>query len=1577
MSGLTPTVTATLTADGTPVTTVVSDPNTNVGYTFTGGDLTGSPMIGYSMAMSNVGGVPCTITQDPFTVLIPAGIPDPFVGTGVTSTQYYSQCIPGSQTSWYVQFSFNTATITAAQAQEPGPGVSFPFFLGTTDFYITSLASDGTTFSCDYARTGHPQPAASLAESSIVTVRFQFVNGSKSVIINNVTLSTVSVSGNTTPQHVVFLSGGWKFTTPPYLPGFGNPDLTLTGIVIGLPPVTFTPTLQYLNSSSELLPYLSTVSGSVVSFTTPGALVNTGSNPSTIVIDQVYSNTVQATASYVITQTGTVADPYIVTTPAFPSSIRIRELVPFSYSFSTTNYYAPPDSIQTYTSVGATPVTITGTDKAVISIPAGFTDAQVLGDRKYNINYLYANNIQLSIDVPFLTSPVDLAQFGLTGGFPIIATVTGGGSGSNTVTLGSSVTYTSPRTLKFVVVKTVLPAPPGLLTFNLYVVNSGGTSNFLFQVPPAPTFTSYSFTMTIQNPSGYAGGSLTGAFNGPSNTQVYPGAPLPLVLDAFASGTSLLTNYAYGQYTQTLLVSSTLGFTSLTVVPLLWKVNAIFENTTIVSVQSLLTVLQGQIIPTPDITTASLQTYIYTPFSYVFSLNSVPNTTLISYNSDPSIRPYITSNYNSTVLTFSSTVGFVAPVTNGLLLIQAVGTDGGVLAETNLFVTASGNVITSTPAFTGNITLYKYEPFSYVYGIVPGVVGLTLSAAASSAEVRTFTTIPPNKLSVTYAGTYKTSYANIVNLIITALNGSNATVSSLSNAVTVNPGRFYNPTSNVFSFYQYEDVAVTYGSNIAFDTAASLDNPPGATPSLPTGLYFASVAGSSNNFVLKGVPQFQTPSNQYLILGVNSVTNQTVTSKITAVVNPARIKITPASLAVSGMQIGVPIQPVTFTSIQPSALTVLNFQYDWDTLPDGLVFQDLNGATVTQPFYPPDANLSIVLAGTPTSNAAYALANSGSSVYSINLYAFQYQPKGVKTNQTAVLTFAFGETVLFDNVTVPKLYATQPLTRTTLVLRAQSYFPADDPIISITAPVLPDGLSIVNTLTGIPNFVNGVDYAAGVFVFGTPTTVSSAIYPITATSLNGYTGVLNLSIPILPDVVSFTSVTPPSATFIVSRPIALDYSLVFTAVSVILGQTITYTTSLDLTNYGVNFIVSNGSATITGTPTFSLPSTTVVITATDTLGTFATVPIQLTIESDHFTFNNPVLNFIQHVPITPVQFSATTTSGRQIVSFGSVNLTAGLSLSILGKLTGTPTNSFGGFFYVTASTGYPPGGIGNFTYSMITDNILTLLTTNPLTIPSSTFSVDAFRSFTYSGNTASVAVDQTSIKDKNGNSATSRVSLSVAGTYLNGTFVAGAQAYSPFSFNVIATYLNTTKTLSLTLYYNGSTGSLTTNVSAGPLKFTSPSSKVYLFYQHCPIPPITFRISGASGFTYFYTITGNLPVGLAFTPDPSGTFATLSGTPALFNDSLVPVTVYAVYDGYITFETIQIRVITPFFVNPQDNGASAYTSILRNQVTVNGAQNARDSVVFPATDASLGFLQSPGAPDVNSPPVPCCEPKHK
>ena len=1566
-----------VTQNGQQVASVTSDPVNPVTYRFTAGDVTGQPLVGYTMNMYTQGGA--TVTSSPFQVFLPAPTgPTTHALSFAQKSEYINQCTYTN--SWYLEFSFDLTAVT-------WPTPLRIYRLGTTDFYIDgfglNVAKKGISeYTVTFSLAGGLYYATVTGPT--VNVRFQFVFGEGVYVIINGGTAAYRYLDNYIYQGAIFEQALYIPPGPPDDPYYqNNIPLTISKIVLGLPQQTFTPGLQFNKSSSELYLYLrvDSIQSNLVRFYTPTGQISTGSNAPVIVLDQMYSTEIQSTASYTVTQIGTIPPIVVTSNPPLPPTIRIKELIPFYYAFTTTNYYPPTSSTPNFYNSGVTEVPIVGTTSAVITVPYAFTDINITGDRIYPYKYLFNNNIVLSVVLPYFTDPVDVATIGYG---PLTGRITAEGAAYNTITFGTGInavtlSYVTAQTLTFVPV--LGSHQPYESAMQLFLVDADGNSNS-FGVFYLLLDSPLSFAMRLQSLAGYGGGNTSVTVNAPAITQVTTGAPVPVALDPFASGTLYLSDYATGNGTTNLLVSSDVGFSTLpAVVPILFKVNALFKGAVISSVQSQLTILQGVIISTPDIYDFPPPSYIYIPFGapYVFGVPNSSNTTLVSYNSDPIIRTYLTSNATARTVTFNAPSGFTSAITNGLLSIQAIGPDGAVSATINYYLSASSNIITAVPSFTGNITLYKYEPFSYSYGFVPGVTGLTLNGSASSAEVRTFITPTTPGTSLVFSGSYSASYASIINLIVSAKTSSNATVTYLSNAVTVNGGRFSNPVSNVFSFYQYEDLAVTYGSNIAFDTAAPLDNPPASSPALPIGLSFASVAGSSNNFVLKGTPQFQTPSNQYLILGVNTLTGQTVTKRITMSVNPPRIKISPSSLVVSGMQIGVPITPVTFTSIQPSALTILDFQYDWDTLPDGLYFTDINSNVVQQPYhaYPSDPTLTIILNGTPTSNAAYAFVNSGSNLSNANLYAFQYQPKGVRTNQKALMSFSFGETILFDPIIVPPLYATQALTTSTLIIKASSYFSTNDPIVSLTVSNLPDGLSISNTVTDIPNYVNLEDYGNGVYISGTPTTVSTGVYTFTAISQGGFTRTLNLTIPILQDVITFTSVTPDSVVFTVSRPITLDYTLVFTAISPIVNQTIQYSTSFDITEYGLILTTSRGSATLTGTPTQPLPSTTLDIIATDSLGTLASVSLQVTIDADQFTFNSPVLNFIQHVPITPVQFSATASSQRQVNSYTATNLPAGLLLSLAGRLTGATVFGNSGIFQVRASTGYPVGGTNSFAYSTIADNIVTLLTSNPLFIPSSTFSVDAFRSFTYSGFTPTLLVANASIKDKNGNDGRSRVTLTTTGTYLNGTFASGAAAYSPFTFSVIATYSTTSSTLSLTLAYNGTTGSLTTSTSSGNLQFTSPGTLNYLFYQHCPIPPIVFHISGATGFTYFYTVASNLPAGLIFTPDSSGTFATLSGTPALFNDALVPVTVYAVNGGHITFQTIQVRIITPFFVNPQSNGSSAYTALLRNQVTVNAAQNARDTVVFPATDASLGFLQSPGAPDVNSPPVPCCDVKIK
>jgi hypothetical protein len=1569
-----------VTQNGQTVDSITSDPVNPVTYRFTASDVTGQPLVGYTMNMAAEAGA--VVTASPFSVYLPLS-PDPNTRPFAYSqnSSYIAQC--SATNSWYLQFSIDMTASTQ-------PSIFEGYHLGTADFYIVALGLLETIKGISTYQLVFQVPGSRITARTttpLVTVRFQFpaYNG-VSIIVNGGTVGSAYIE--------TYASQNVQLKQAPYLealPGEAPPfiPLTISNIVLGLPPQTYTPVLQINKvTTPQLYQFIrrDIAATNLVIFSTPTGQISTGLDAPIIRIDQFYLTEYQSSAQYTVTQIGTI--PPIVPTviPEFPDSITIKELIPFYYAFSTTNYYPLPTSTPSFFSTGATRVSSVGTTHAVITIPYAFTDIKVTSDRIYPYPYLYDNNVVLSIALPYFTDPVDAATIGFGG--PFTGTITARGRGSNTLTFGTgvsavSLSYTSSKTLTFVTVPP-LQQPPFTVGMQLYLVDSAGHSNAFPGGPiyfPPPGFP-MSFVMNLKSLAGYGGVSTSTTINAPLFIQVIQGAPIPVALDPFASGTPYLLDYASGNGTTHLTVSSEVGFSTLPpVVPILFRVVSLFNGVVIGSVETQLTILQGVIVSSPDIYNVPPPAFIYIPFGepYVFSVPKSQNTTLVSYNSDPIIRTYLTANNVAKTITFNAPSGFTSAFSNALLSIQAIGPDGIVSATINYTISVSSNILTSVPPFTGSLTLYKYEPFLYTYGLIDGVAGLTLNGSASSLEVRTFITPTTPSSNLVYSGSYNTSYANIVNLIVSAKNSSNATVVLLSNAVIVNPGRFYNPVSNVFSFYQYEDVAVTYGGNLAFDTVAPLDNPPTSSPSLPIGLSFASLAGSSNNFILKGTPQFQSPSNQYLIVGFNNFTNQTVTKRITIVTNPPRIKITPAVSAVTGMRIGVPIDPVTFTSVQPSALTILDFQYDWDALPDGLVFRDINGNVVNQPYrpYPADPTLTMTLTGTPTSNAAYAFVNSGTNISNVNLYAFQYQPKGVQTNQKAVISFSFGETILFDNTVVPPIYATQTLTPSTLIIKASSYFPTGDPIVSISTQSLPTGLSTINPDTGNPNYVNQYDYADGIYLSGTAVAVSTGVYTFSALSLGGFSRNLNLTIPILQDVVTFSSVTPASVVFIVSRPITLDYTLVFTAASPIPDRVIQYTTSFDITQYGLVLKTLNGSATLTGTPTQPLPSTTLFIIATDTLGTFAQVPLQVTINADQFTFNSPVLDFIQSVPITPVQFIATTSSQRQVISYRSSDLPQGLSLSISGRLTGTLLFGISGSFHVTASTGYPVGGTTTFSYNTIPDNIVTLLTSNPLFIPSSTFSVDAFRSFTYSGFTPTLLVANASIKDKNGNDGRSRVSLTTTGTQLNGIFASGAAAYSPFTFSVIATYSARVSSLSLQLTYNGTTGSLTTSTSSGNLRFTSPGTLNYLFYQHCPIVPIEFRISGATGFTYFYSVRSNLPVGLMFTPDLSGTFATLSGTPAVFNDALVPVTVYAVNGVNITFLTIQIRIITPFFVNPQDNGTSAYTALLRNQVTVNAAQNARDTVVFPTTDASLGYLQSPGAPDVKSPPVPCCEPKHK
>ena len=273
----------------------------------------------------------------------------------------------------------------------------------------------------------------------------------------------------------------------------------------------------------------------------------------------------------------------------------------------------------------------------------------------------------------------------------------------------------------------------------------------------------------------------------------------------------------------------------------------------------------------------------------------------------------------------------------------------------------------------------------------------------------------------------------------------------------------------------------------------------------------------------------------------------------------------------------------------------------------------------------------------------------------------------------------------------------------------------------------------------------------------------------------------------------------------------------------------------------------------------------------------------------------------------------------------------------------------------------PPTGSQPFSYTIIPDNVLTLLTISPTPVvfTGTSFSVaNAFTAFSYSGFTASNEIQSGSVSPVTSPPAT----FTLVSNVLSGTI----PVYQPsFTFTVNGIYgsVTTSVTASLSLTNSPLSGSLTLSSSPGSLVFTQPTSSLYALYQYCPMPTIPFRVTGGSGYVYYYSLSSNLPIGMTFTTETTGTSATLTGIPANYTASPVAVTVYAANGANVTFTSVSFRILAPSFINPQV-GAGAFTAILRSDVEGNAAQNARDNRVFPQVDPLAGPLMAPRAPDV-------------
>lgn len=897
------------------------------------------------------------------------------------------------------------------------------------------------------------------------------------------------------------------------------------------------------------------------------------------------------------------------------------------------------------------------------------------------------------------------------------------------------------------------------------------------------------------------------------------------------------------------------------------------------------------------------------------------------------------------VLTFGSNQYYTTQQTLTLVVpprteVRPSGTrpSGYVIADTlTVPVTVSNRIDASSAAIGGVFQLYKYEPFGVnFYSVNQGASTTdTLSYVNSSAELFAFLSNVSGS-QITFASTNgpSVSYTNPLSLIIDDVSGSTV-LETISNTVYMNPGRFFPPAANsTYVFYKNEPIAPqTFSATIPLQTPISV-------PTIPAGLSFSRTA--SNSFQMVGTPLVQSPASNYKVIG-KGLTNpgQTVTVDINIRVAAERmITDVSGSSNVFSMQVDTPISNRVVTSRCPPYPNVgSNIAYTWfPPLPTGLSFRNVSNIPVSSGYVALDPSSTLILAGTPTEAAAQTISNG----YQTTLYATRTTSPFISRDVS--FTFSFGESVVFGSSNLTTLYtgASVLSSSSSNSFSAQTKFATiDSSITTIFSPDLRSDLSL--------NFVFAQQRA---FLTGTPASAGVGTYTVTAVNGNAVSNSITASYTISNDQTFFDyTVTPAIDTcynFVDERPVSnalagyYPYPIDFLAYTLSGCNVVFASTGLPV---GVTLSnVTTNRVRLAGIPTVPTALTTATITATavDTSAINSTT-IKTSVVSDFYTFNDLSLSYIENVPSTPAQISATTIGGFPIIQYSSSNLPAGLNLSAAGLLTGAIQVGVDGSFSVDATTGYTTGS-KVYDYTVVPDSIL-------LTTPQASYVVPAGANVNIP--VTGIAYSGRTVSNYQFSNLPTTYGLSIDGT--SGLISGTVDPVPPTNVAFAVQGSVGTRVGTLDASWNDPVISFARSSAGGPV-VTSPAVRTVVTYQYMPIEPIVCAGSG-TGRVYFFVDSAQLPRGLSWNPITQ----TLSGSPVVTGS--YPVTFYARDSVATTTFAVTFEILIPRIIRKQD-GAGAYTSLVRQYAEVNAAQGGRDTRVFPSQERALGEFMAPDAPVV-------------
>jgi hypothetical protein len=607
--------------------------------------------------------------------------------------------------------------------------------------------------------------------------------------------------------------------------------------------------------------------------------------------------------------------------------------------------------------------------------------------------------------------------------------------------------------------------------------------------------------------------------------------------------------------------------------------------------------------------------------------------------------------------------------------------------------------------FTNNaIQVYAYEGFQYT--ISNSNLTYTLQPVSNS------TGLNPTSLYFTKNGNTSYTFAisdtsnnltagTVESFVLTTVSGTNTFTSS--NTVNIGPGRFLDAcgnslSNNAYVFYKNEPITpiVLVAPSFTLKTPTSI-------PFLPPGLSF--VRDSSSIFRITGTPTVTVPNNSYQIIGVQQGGSKIVTTRFNMAISNERLRMNLSGTPIiSGMQIGTDISSRVITAIPPVGSNTV--RYTFPALPDGIVVQDKSGNTFSgiTSFTPTDPSYTMIIAGTPTLAAAEFFRNSGADASGV-----VYTIRGSRTAPLPILensqelTFAFGETILFDTPVLSSNYTGIPIDPSLNYFGARTYFSSNAPITNIFSSNLASvdpSLSLVFDASLSRAYLTGTTSVAGTKNFN-------------IRAVNGTPILRDFSASVIISndaVVFFSPVGDVCVNYIISRPVDQfkpgyynsNVRFIATANS---GRPVTLSAPA-LSGTGLSL---DGTGTIVGIPTTVTPLTSLVVTGST--GTVSnTKTINFAILNDVITLgdvSDSKFNFVQNIPITPFQVPVSNTlSGRNVINYTELNLPTGLSISPAGVISGTPSIAdTSGTITITATTGFASGS-KTYTFRNEPDTIL-------------------------------------------------------------------------------------------------------------------------------------------------------------------------------------------------------------------------------------------------------------------------------